>query len=365
MPGAREEGQALAAPRWSAGSPWFTDRVGAPRELGLLGVARLAGVSTATVSNTLNRPHMVSPATREKVMAAIEALDFVPNRAAAALRQGFNRLIGLVIPDIVNPFYAAIAEAVSDAADRSGYAVALCVSHDDPVRELRQFGTLAEQRAAGALVVPVTADSSRLSQLQMVGARLILVDRIVDPADACSVAIDDVDGGRLAVDHLLDRDGSGVTIVNGPPTVSQCAARRTGARRALAERGADPDSLVEFATTDMTVEEGIAVGRRIAATGAPLRVFCANDQLALGVIRGLAIEGVEVPTAAAVVGYGDLALGTEGTPGLTTVGQPKRELGELAVERLITELDEGSAHRHSVTILQPRLIVRGSTTPAA
>lgn len=328
-------------------------------------MARLAGVSTATVSNTLNRPHMVSPATREKVMAAIEALDFVPNRTAAALRQGFSRLIGLVVPDIVNPFYAAIADAVSDAADRNGYAVALCVSHDDPVRELRQFGTLAEQRAAGALVVPVTAESSRLSQLQMVGARLILVDRVVDPADACSVAIDDVRGGRLAVDHLLDCNGSGVTMVNGSLSISQCGDRREGARQALAERGLDPDGMVEFAAPDMTVEAGIAIGQSIVARGAPLRVFCANDQLALGVIRGLALSGVAVPEGASVVGYGDLALSTEGALGLTTVGQPKHELGELAVARLIAELDEGSAHRHSVTVLEPRLIVRGSTASRA
>lgn len=106
-----------------------------PRDLGLAAVARLAGVSTATVSNTLNRPHVVSPATRDKVMAAIEELDFVPNRAAATLRQGYNRLLGLVIPDVVNPFYAAIVDAVSDAADRNRYAVALCVSHDDPAKE--------------------------------------------------------------------------------------------------------------------------------------------------------------------------------------------------------------------------------------
>lgn len=347
------------------GPPWFTDPVGAPRELGLLGVARLAGVSTATVSNTLNRPHMVSPATRAKVLAAIEALDFVPNRAAAALRQGFNRLIGLVVPDIVNPFYAAIADAVSDAADRHGHAVALCVSHDDPVRELRQFGTLAELRAAGALVVPVTADSSRLSQLTMVGARLILVDRLVDPADACSVAIDDVHGGRLALDHLLDCPGTGVTIVNGSLSISQCADRRTGARQALTERGLDPDGLVEFVAATMTLEAGIAIGRQIALGGAPRRVFCTNDQLALGVIRGLALEGVSVPDQAVVVGYGDLALGTEGTPGLTTVSQPKRELGEVAVERLLAELEEGSEHQHSTTVLEPELIVRGSTAPAA
>jgi LacI family transcriptional regulator len=318
-------------------------------------------VSTATVSNTLNRPHMVSPLTRDKVMAAIEALDFSPNRAAATLRQGHNRLIGLVIPDVVNPFYAAIVDAVSDAADRNRYAVALCVSHDDPAKELRHFDTLAEQRAAGALVVPVTADSSRLNQLHMVGARLILVDRVADPADGCSVAIDDVHGGSLAVDHLLDCAGSGIAIVTGSLSIPQCADRRAGARQALEAHGLDPDSLVEFEVEEMTIEAGIEVGRRIAASGAPRRIFCINDQLAIGVIRGLALEGVTVPGQAAVVGYGDLALGTEGTLPLTTVGQPKREMGDEAVTKLLSELQEGATHQHSTTIFDPQLIVREST----
>jgi LacI family transcriptional regulator len=308
---------------------------------------------------------MVSPVTREKVMAAIDALDFVPNRAAATLRQGFNRLLGLVVPDIVNPFYAAIADAVSDAADRNRYAVALCVSHDDPARELRQFDTLAEQRAAGALVVPITADSSRLSQLHMVGARLILVDRVADPADACSVAIDDVRGGLLAVDHLLGCPGTGVSIVTGSLSIPQCADRRTGARQSLSVRGLDPNTLVEFEVVEMTIEAGIEAGRRIAASGAPRRIFCINDQLAIGVIRGLSLEGVATPEQAAVVGYGDLALGTAGTLPLTTVGQPKREMGDAAVSKLLSELQEGSEHRHSATIFEPHLVVRGSTAGAA
>lgn len=306
---------------------------------------------------------MVSPATRDRVMTAIQELDFVPNRAAATLRQGFNRLLGLVIPDVVNPFYAAIVDAVSDAADRNRYAVALCVSHDDPAKELRHFDTLAEQRAAGALVVPLTADSSRLSQLHMVGARLILVDRVADPAEGCSVSIDDINGGSLALTHLLACRGDGVTIVNGSRTIPQCEDRRTGARAALSAAGFDPDVLVEFEATEMTIETGVEIGRRIAASGAPRRIFCTNDQLAIGVIRGLASAGVSTPEQASVVGYGDLALSTEGTLPLTTVGQPKFEMGEAAVGKLLAELQEGAAHRHSSTIFEPHLISRGSTQP--
>lgn len=331
------------------------------QDLGLASVARLAGVSTATVSNVLNRPHLVAPATQERVMAAIRELDFVPNRAAATLRQGTNRVLGLVIPDVVNPFYAAIVDAVVVAADRDRYGVVLCVSHEDPLREQRHFDMLAEQRAAGALVVPITADWSRLSQLRMVGTRLILVDRRVDETEACSVAIDDVHGGELAVEHLLSAPGSGISIVNGSRTIVQCEDRRSGARAALRSGGFDPDSLVEFEMPEMTIEAGVIAGRRIAASGAPLRVFCTNDQLAIGVIRGLAEAGIQTPDDASVVGYGDLAFGTEEAQRLTTVGQPKQEMGEVAVAKLLVELREGAAHHHSATSFQPHLVIRDST----
>ena len=335
------------------------------RDLGLAAVARAAGVSTATVSNVLNRPHMVAATTQARVRAAIAALDFVPNRAAATLRQGSNRMLGLVIPDVVNPFYAAMVDAVVDAADRHRYAVVLCVSHDDPARELRHFDMLAEQRAAGALVMPVTADSSRLSRLRAIGARLILIDRTADEHEMCSVAVDDVSGGRLAVEHLLRTPFAGVTIVNGSGAIRQCADRREGALIALAIAGAPADSLVEIEVPQMSIDEGVAAGRRIARTGAPRRIFCTNDLLAVGVIRGLVAEGVAVPDDAEVVGYGDLALGTAESLLLTTIGQPKHELGASAVAKLMAELEDGSAHAHTATVLAPTLIVRGSTSAKA
>lgn len=336
----------------------------AANNLGLAAVARLAGVSRATVSNAINRPEVVAPRTRSKIEAAIQELNFVPNRAAAALRQGKSTLLGLVVPDIVNPFYAAIADAVSDAADRHGYTVALCVSHDDPEKELRQLDTLAQQRIAGALVTPISADSSRLANLRRVGSRLVLVDRTADPHDCCSVAVDDKLGGDLATQHLLDAPGFGISLVNGLKTIPQCADRRTGARRAIEGRGLDPDSLVEYETEEMTVESGVRIGHRIAEESAPRRIFCINDQLASGVIRGLAEAGLRTPQDVLVVGYGDLALPMDGGATLTTIGQPKQRMGETAVSQLLAELREGDAHRHSCIQFEPHLVVRASTRTA-
>ncbi|WP_138945517.1 LacI family DNA-binding transcriptional regulator [Plantibacter sp. M259] len=338
----------------------------AKHDIGFAAVARLAGVSNATVSNTLNRPEIVAPATRERVLAAIEELDFVPNRAAATLRQGTNRLIGLVIPDIANPFYSAIARGVTEAAAEHGYTVALCVSHDDPDLELRHFEMLAEHRAAGALVAPLTADASRLAQLRRVGSRLVLMDRTAPEDTGCSVAIDDVHGGELAVAHLLaspaqPSDGS-IVLVNGDLAIPQCADRREGARNAFIAAGLDPDDLHEVTVDEMTVDAGRVAGRRIAArTPHPTGVFCTNDQLALGVIRGLNDGGLAVPDEVSVVGYGDLALAADGRVPLTTVEQPKDELGRMAVDILLAELGaDRAAHEHVTRTLEPYLVVRES-----
>jgi len=380
----------------------------AKHDIGFAAVARLAGVSNATVSNTLNRPEIVAPATRERVLAAIDELDFVPNRAAATLRQGTNRLIGLVIPDIVNPFYAAITRGVTEAAAEHGYTVALCVSHDDPDLELQHFEMLAEHRAAGALVAPLSADASRLAQLRRVGSRLVLMDRTAPAGTGCSVAIDDVHGGELAVSHLLaihdaahtpgpdeahdparaaasgtvgasgradehvsetraraatqDDPHRAIVLVNGDRSIPQCEDRRAGARNAFVSAGIDPDELREVTVDEMTVDEGRIAGRAIAAQWPHASgVFCTNDQLALGVIRGLNDGGLDVPRDVSVVGYGDLSLAADGRVPLTTVDQPKDELGRVAVEILLTELGADRAtHGHVSRTLQPRLVVRES-----
>ncbi|MBA8988871.1 LacI family transcriptional regulator [Curtobacterium pusillum] len=329
-------------------------------EIGFAAVAKLAGVSAATVSNTLNRPDIVSPATRERVLDAIDQLDFVPNRAAAALRQGTSKLLGLVIPDVVNPFYSAITRGVTEAAAARGYVVALCVSHDDVDQELAHFGHLAELRAAGAIVVPLTADPSRVRRLRMVGARLVLVDRSTSVDEGCSVAIDDVHGGHLAVDHLLDTRPGRIVLVNGARSIPQCEDRRTGARSALEDRGFDPDALVEVTVDAMTIEAGTAVGASLAAD-APDAVFCTNDQLAVGVMRGLTRAGVRVPEDVAVIGYGDLELARDSLVPLTSIAQPKDELGRAAVEQLIAEIETpADEHVHTAATFEPTLVVRSS-----
>lgn len=327
--------------------------------LGVAAVARLAGVSTATVSNTLNRPEMVTPATQARVKAAIEELQFVPNRSASTLRSGTGHLIGLVVPDIVNPFYAAIAKAVAQASRERGYVVALCVSDDDPAIEMEHIRMLAEQRAAGAIVVPLAADTSRLTRLRLVDAHPVLVDRRWPVSDGCSVAIDDERGGYLAIEHLLRTTEGRLAIINGRADIPQCEEREAGARAALAAHGVDPSRLLSIEVDQMTIDAGAIAAASLA--GMPLAgVFCTNDQLAVGAVRGLTAAGLSVPADVAVVGYGDLALATESLLPLTTVRQPKDALGRSAVDLLLSEIEAAGKHQHASRLLDPDLVIRSS-----
>lgn len=326
------------------------------KSLGLAAVAELAGVSTGTVSNVLNNPSKVRETTRRRVLDAIEAAQFVPNRAAAALRQGNSRMLGLLLPSIIDPFYAEIADGAAEAADRLGYGIVLCVSDDDPVRELRQIEMLARQRVSGALVVPIYANVDRLAIMRLVGSRVLVVDHTGPSEESCSIAVDDRAGGKLAVEHLLNTCGPRIAIVNGDMSIAQCVYRREGALLALSAQGGE---LAEYEGSDMTIAAGREIGLSIA-NGLPDGIFCINDQLALGVILGLTERGVSVPGDVSVVGYGDLTFANETLVTLTSVKEPRFNMAALAIETLVDEIENTNGHDHRAVILQPALVVRES-----
>jgi LacI family transcriptional regulator len=201
-----------------------------------------------------------------------------------------------------------------------------------------------------------------LERLRRLGSHLILVDRVIPEHIGCSTSIDDVLGGLLATLHLLSRSTAPVlALVNGPSSIPQCADRRTGMRRAM-KAAAIESELTEYVVAEMTVGAGVGVGQRIAELPRrPTGIFCTNDQMATGVIRGLLQYGVHVPDDIAVVGYGDLAIADQGPIPLTTVGQHMYELGQVAVAKLLSEVaDDDKNHRHSSTVFVPSMVIRQS-----
>jgi LacI family transcriptional regulator len=325
-------------------------------------VAALAGVSIGTVSNVLNRPDVVADETRRKVLAAIEQLGFVRNESARQLRTGTARAIGLVVPDVSNPFFTDVARGAEDAASDAGHMVILCNSDESEQRQDRHLQLLAEQRVHGVLITPVDGAPEPVRRLRDRGVSVVLLDRHADVADACSVSVDHRIGGTLAINHLLAEGHRELAMVTGPLSIAQCRQRLDGARDALVAAGRDPDGLRVVEVAAMNVASGRNAGERVlAGRRRPDALFCANDLLALGVLQVMVRAGVRVPGELAIVGYDDIDFAAAAAVPLTSVRQPSRSLGRRAAELVLGETNSPREHVHHHVVFPPELVVRESS----
>jgi LacI family transcriptional regulator len=346
-------------------------------------VARQAGVSIGTVSNVLNRPEIVAPSTRQRVLDAIAKLGYVRNDSARQLRAGRSRTIALVVLDVANPFFTDVVHGAEAVAEQHGAMVIVCNSGEDTARERRHLEMLEEQRVLGVLITPV--DDTRESQLELLisrGTPVVLVDRGAGQRNRCSVAVDDVLGGHLAGTHLVEQGHARIAFVGGPSSgtgrgrdassepacsfsIRQVADRHEGLANALAEAGNQPPSIV------MTANLTVAAGRRAVAELAdlpagtrPTAVFCANDLVALGALQEMTLRGWKVPGDIAIVGYDDIDFAAAAAVPLSSVRQPREQLGRSAAQLLLEEVvDDNHQHRH--VVFQPDLVVRASSSGGA
>ncbi|OJU41380.1 MAG: LacI family transcriptional regulator [Microbacterium sp. 69-10] len=334
--------------------------------VGVKDVAAAAGVSVGTVSNVLNQPDRVSARTAERVQKAIRELGFVRNDAARQLRAGRSRSIGLVIPDIGNPFFAEVARGAEDRAAEAGMTVLLGNSDESDVRQEAHLELFQEQRVNGVLLTPASDDLSSLRRFTDAGMPVVLVDHEVDEGGIPSVSVDDVEGGRLAVKHLLDAGRRRIAYVSGPRSVRQVAERLQGAQAAVAEVPGATLEVVEQAS--LTVLQGRAAGEALAARAEqdrPDAVFAANDLIAVGLLQAFSFaSGVRVPEDIAMIGYDDIDFASATVVPLSSVRQPARLLGRTGVELLLKELDsatQDSADHDRRVRFQPELVVRDSS----
>lgn len=327
-------------------------------------VAQRAGVSVGTVSNVLNRPEMVAPATRQRVLDAIAELGFVRNESARALRAGRSRTVGLVVLDVANPFFTDVARGAEAVADRQGAVVTLCDSAENVERERRYLDHLEELRVQGILITPVGKKNPRLNELIAKGVPVVLVDRRSGRRSRCWVAVDDVLGGRLAAAHLVVRGHRRIAFVGGPMSIQQVADRHTGATAAIAEADGGSVALRVFEMPSLTVPSGRLAGEQLAELPAgkrPTAVFCANDLLALGVLQEAIRRDLRVPDDIAIVGYDDIEFAGAAAVPLSSVRQPREQLGRAAAELLFEEINDSDNHRHRHVVFEPELVVRESS----
>ncbi|MEU2430210.1 LacI family DNA-binding transcriptional regulator [Streptomyces sp. NPDC007861] len=334
------------------------------RMVGIKDVARQANVSVGTVSNVINRPDMVAEETRERVLAVIDRLGYVRSETARQLRAGRSRIIAMLVLDMANPFFVEVATGAERAARETGLGVMLCNSAQNPDEEADYLSLFAEQRVRGVLVTPADPTGRNLANFGRLGIPHVYVDHDMPRSEACSVSVDDITGGTLAVRHLIECGHTGVAYISGPMHLAQCQDRRTGALRALAEAGLPEDRLVHVETERLDVSAGRDAGARLLGMSPrPTAVFCANDLLALGVLQSLYGAGVRIPQDMALVGYDDIEFAAAAAVPLTSVRQPAFRMGRTAAELLIEETDESAAgdHEHRRIVLQPELVVREST----
>ncbi|GAA1374694.1 LacI family DNA-binding transcriptional regulator [Streptomyces beijiangensis] len=336
------------------------------QSVGIKDVARAAGVSVGTVSNVINRPEAVAARTRARVLSAIDRLGYVRSESARQLRAGHSRIMGLLVLDMGNPFFVDVARGAERAAREAGLGVMVCNSAQSADEEAEYLAHFAEQRVRGVLLTPADATGRNIEAFRRHGIPFVLVDRVSDDTTECSVSVDDVLGGALAVRHLVDAGHRSLAYVSGPPSLNQVRDRRTGALKALSAAGLGPDALRELPTERLDVASGRDAGARLLGLSRrPTAVFCANDLLALGVLQAMFAAGVDVPGELAIVGYDDIEFAAAAAIPLTSVRQPAVTLGALAAELLLaeteTETGDGQPHEHRRVILKPELVVRRSS----
>jgi LacI family transcriptional regulator len=304
----------------------------------------------------LNHPDRVRPSTRERVEGAMAELGFVRNSAAGILRAGRSAALGLVVLDIGNPFFTEVARGAQEAASEQGYTLLLCSSDESLDLQEAHLRFLEEQRVAGVLLSPVLGRSVRSKELVERGTPLVCVDA-PGRRGSCSVDVDDEAGGRVAGEHLIARGARRITWVTGLASIRQTGERGRGLEKALAGSSARLSCVTLPA---LRGDAGYAAVPEILRTR-PDAIACANDVVALGVLRGLLEAEVDVPCDIAVVGYDDIEFAAIAAVPLTSLRQPARDIGRAAASMLLDELLDPQAHRHRQQTFIPELVTRRSS----
>jgi LacI family transcriptional regulator len=329
-------------------------------------VARAAGVSVSTVANVLSRPEIVAPKTRHRVEQAIRRVGYVRNGPARQLRGVPSPIVGSVILDLANPFFAALNRGIEDRLAEAGCLVLACSTDLRPDRERQILDLLQEQAVRGIIISPIGPDPTVLLEASRRGTPVVFVDHPRGRLDLCAAAVDHVLGGRLAAEHLISLGHRRIAYLGARVEPDTVAGRREGLRQALTAAGMNPDdALLDLRMSihpPPLVDAAEAVVERVlAARPAPTAVMCLNDTAALGVLRGLDAAGVRVPGDISVTGYDDLGFAARLAPPLTTVHQPKYRLGRAAADLLLAE--GRPDHTHREILFRPSLVVRSSTAP--
>ncbi|PWI34904.1 HTH-type transcriptional repressor PurR [Vibrio albus] len=323
-------------------------------------VARLAGVSTTTVSHVINKTRFVAETTQQKVMEAVKELNYAPSAVARSLKCNTTRTIGMLVTQSTNPFFAEVVDGVESYCYRQGYTLILCNTGGIYEKQRDYIRMLAEKRVDGILVM--CSDLTKELQ-EMLDTYSDIPKVIMDwgPESSASDKIIDnsEEGGYMATKYLIENGHTNIFCLSGHLEKAICQERILGYKRALAEAGLtfDENNIIEGNFECDTAVE--AADKILALENRPTAVFCFNDTMALGLMSRLQQVGTRVPEDISVIGYDNIELAGYFSPPLTTIHQPKRRVGKTAFEILLERIKNKEHERH-VFEMQPELVIRDS-----
>jgi LacI family transcriptional regulator len=328
----------------------------------LADIAREAGVSLMTVSRVINNKGDVSPATRTRVQEIIKRKSYRPSGIARSLATRHSGTIGLVIPDVSNPFFADVARGAEHVACTEGYNIFLCNTEEDPHRELDVIYSLEEKRVDGVVLF------SRLEFPQLVRSlkhhtAAVLINQLPSKKTAAAsigtVRLDDVLGAQFIVQHLIESGHRAIGCLAGPPTSHSSRSRIEGYTQTMLAAELTPNAFWQRACMPSVEGGQWAAHELLHAQPELTALFCFNDLVAVGALQACAEMGLVVPQDLAVTGYDDIPLAALVTPSLTTCRTPRYDLGAEAVHLLLNQI-RGATKKNEDVVLQPQLIIRAS-----
>ncbi|MBP8002428.1 MAG: LacI family DNA-binding transcriptional regulator [Chloroflexi bacterium] len=327
---------------------------------GIKEVADMAGVSTATVSRVLaNKPH-VRPEVREKVLQAVQALDYRPNLVARSLRSQQSSTIGLVVSDIRNPFFTAIARAVEDAAYEQGFRVFMCNTDENPEKEGMYLNLMRDENVAGVIFSPTRQTALRFAELE-VGIPTVVIDREVSAACVDVVLINNVAAARQLAEHLIHNGYHRIGALFGEASTTG-RQRRQGLEEALELAGLAVDpNLMCYVSPKIQAGHAAALSL-LDLPQPPDALFTTNSLLTAGGLKAIQERGLRIPKDVALVGFDETPWSTLVQPPITLIAQPTEEIGRTATDLLLKRIEDPQRPARTV-ILQAQLLERGSSAP--
>ncbi len=332
-----------------------------PRKVTIQDISRAAGTSASTVSRVLTGSATVSKEKRDAIEQVIKRLNYRPSHIARSLKTSTTYSVGLLLNEIDNPFYSAVARGIEEETNRYGYSLILCNTNEDPVRELQYLHVLQDKRVDGIILGPTGGNSDFIIEVAQ-QIPVVLIDRTIPDSSISAVIVDNEDGAYKATRYLLEKGYRSIALITWQQDITSMQQRFEGYQRALHEAGlaVDPANLIKVPrlTSETTAEFTLRFLKRQHST--PTAIFALNNQLGLGVLSAIHTLHLRIPDDMAVVIFDDLSMFSFYTPTISVISQPAFEIGQQAIRCLLRQINQPENYIPETVVLPTALIVRES-----